>query len=112
MKPTNNPYHSKQLDFPFSPEETGALGTLKEGLEYELDDLVKLELTAEQMLGDEVQLVRAYVKEDAHGFWEDIKTGLVEFEVATGDWLLSAADPTRVNWQLNHWWGDDEVHLH
>jgi len=85
---------------------------IKEGLEHEVADLVRLELTAEQMLDEEVQLARTYVGEDAHHFWDDLKTGLVEFEVATSDWLLQAADPSRVNWQLNHWWGDEEVHLH
>ena len=63
MKPTNNPYHSKQLDFPFSPEETGALGTLKEGLEYELDDLVKLELTADDAVDRRVKAVLMFLND-------------------------------------------------
>ncbi len=116
MKPTNNPtnkaadnpYHVSQLDLPFSPEETGALGALKQ----EVDDLVKLELTAEQMVGEEVDLAKAYIREDAHSIWLDLKLGLYEWELITSDWLLRAADPTRVDWQLHHWWGDDETHLH
>lgn len=116
MKPTNNPtnkiadnpYHVTQLDLPFSPEETGALGALKQ----EVGDLVKLELTAEQMLGEEVDLAKAYIREDAHSLWSDLKLGFYEWELITGDWLLRAADPTRVDWQLHHWWGDDETHLH
>lgn len=107
-KSSNNPYHVSQLDLPFSPEETGALGALKQ----EVDDLVKLELTAEQMLGAEVDLAKAYIREDAHSLWADMKLGLYELELITGDWLLRAADPTRVDWQLHHWWGDDEAHLH
>lgn len=112
MKPTdnltsktaNNPYHAIQPDLPFGAEETGALGALK----HEVDDLVKLELTAEQMVGEEVDLARAYIREDAQGIWNDMKLGLTELELITGDWLLRAADPTRVEWQLNHWWEDEE----
>lgn len=96
IKSSNNPYHVSQLDLPFSPEETGALGALKQ----EVDDLVKLELTAEQMLGAEVDLAKAYIREDAHSLWADMKLGLYELELITGDW------------QLHHWWGDDETHLH
>jgi hypothetical protein len=116
MKPINNsnnkiasnPYHASQPDLPFSPEETGALGAFRQ----EVDDLVKLELTAEQMLGEEVDLAKAYIHEDAHGIWADMKLGLYELELIAGDWLLRAADPTRLDWQLHHWWGDDEAHLH
>ncbi|MGV8835426.1 hypothetical protein [Cellvibrio sp.] len=112
MKPTdnvtnksaNNPYHVIQPDLPFNPEETGALGTLK----HEVGDLVKLELTAEQMVGEEVDLAKAYIREDAQGIWSDMKLGLAELELITGDWLLRAADPTRVDWQLHHWWEDEE----
>lgn len=112
MKQTNNPNRENPTDFPFSPEETGALGTFKQGLEQEVEDLVKLELTAEQMLGEEVDLAKAYISDDANHVWADLKTGLHQWELATGEWLLSAADPTRVEWHLNRWWGDDEVHLH
>lgn len=112
MKPTdnltnkaaNNPYHVTQLDLPFHPEDSGAIGALK----HEVDDMLKLELTAEQMLGEEVDLAKAYIREDAQGIWGDLKLGLTELEMITGDWLLRAADPTRVDWQLNHWWGDEE----
>ena len=94
-KPVNNPYHVSQI-----PSGSGSTDTI--------DDLVKLELTAEQMLGEEVDLAKAYVREDAQGFWGDMKLGLTELEVMTGDWLLQAADPTRVEWTLNHWWEDEE----
>lgn len=107
-KSASNPYHLSQADLPFSPEETGALGVFKQ----EMGDLVKLELAAEQMLGEEVDLAKAYIHEDAHSIWADLKLGLHEWELITGDWLLRAADPTRVDWQLHHWWGDDETHLH
>ena len=99
-KPTNNPYHAQQSDLPFKANEAG--------LKQEVDDLVKLELTAEKMLGEEVDLAKAYIREDAQGVWGDLKLGLTELETITGDWLLQAADPTRVEWQLNHWWEDEE----
>lgn len=94
-KPVNNPYHVSQI-----PSGSGSTDAI--------DDLGKLELTAEQMLGEEVDLAKAYVREDAQGFWGDMKLGLTELEVMTGDWLLQAADPTRVEWTLNHWWEDEE----
>lgn len=108
IKAVGNPYHLNQLDLPFSVDEAGALSALKQ----EVNDLVKLELTAEQMLGEEVDLAKAYLHEDAHGFWTDLKLGFYEWELIAGDWLLRAADPSRVDWQLHHWWGDDETHLH
>ena len=89
---------------PLNPAQTGAIGALK----HELDDLVKLELTAERMLGEEVDLAKAYIADDVQGVWADISGGLSQWELITGEWLLSAADPTRVDWQLHHWWGDEE----
>jgi len=107
-KPLDNPYHSHQMKLPFSAGESNALDAFKGGLEHEVDDLVKLELTAEQMLGDEVRLAREYVAEDTGHFWHDLKQGFVYWELATGQLLLSAADPTRVDWQEHQWWGDEE----
>ena len=104
----NNPYHSYLSGSSSRPEEEGVLGSLKEGFNCEVDDLVKLELTAEQMLGDEVDLAKAYVREDTQGVWNDMKLGLSEFEMIAAEWLLSAADPTRVEWQAHHWWEDEE----
>ena len=112
MKPTdnltnnsiNNPSYINQFDLPFAPEQAGAIGALQ----HEVDDLVKLELAAEQMLGEEVDLAKAYIREDTQSIWTDMKLGLAELEFITGDWLLRAADPTRVEWQLNHWWEDEE----
>lgn len=103
-----NPYQFSQADLPFDVDGSGTLDVLKR----EVDDLVKLELTAEQMLSEEVDLAKTYMREDAHSIWSDLKLGLQEWEFITGDWLLRAADPTRVDWQLHHWWGDDETHLH
>ncbi len=112
MKNTHNTSQTPQLPLPFAAEEVGALAVIKEGLEHEVDDLVKLELTAEQMLQDEVQLVRDYVADDAKSFWHDLKEGLVQWELTAGEYLLAAADPTRVEWQLTQVWGDEESQFH
>lgn len=102
--PSNNMHPINQLDLPFAAEQHGAIGALQ----HEVEDLVKLELTAEQMLAEEVDLAKAYISEDTQSLWNDMKLGLAELELVTGDWLLRAADPTRVEWQLNHWWEDEE----
>lgn len=106
-----NPYHSNPHDSLLRAEESGVFDSVKEGLSHEMDDLVRLELTAEQMLGEEVDLAKAYISEDTHGLWQDMKLGLTELELITGDWLLRAADPTRVDWHEHHWWGDEESQL-
>lgn len=108
---TTDSYRSPTTGLPLNPEEMEALSLIKDGFNYEVEDLVRLELTAEQMLGEEVDLAKAYIREDTHGLWQDMKLGLTELELITGDWLLRAADPTRVDWQAHHWWGDEESQL-
>lgn len=112
MKNTNNTTQASQMPLPFATDEIGALAVIKEGLEHEVDDLVRLELTAEQMLQDEIQLVRDYVADDANSFWQDIKAGLIQWELTAGEYLLAAADPTRVEWHLSQVWGDEESQFH
>jgi hypothetical protein len=97
------------VEIPANPLDVVRLGTL-----HEVHGLVRLELTAEQMLEDEAALLSAYLAEDARqarGFWQELKeeVGLLEREV--GQWLLSAADPSRVNWQDKRWWGSEEDDL-
>lgn len=108
----DNPYHPNRVDHGLHTPDPDPLDTLSEGFSHEVEDLVKLELTAEQMLGDEVRLAREYVKDDTSHFWHDIKEGFVYWELATGQLLLSAADPTRVDWLEHHWWGDEESQFH
>ena len=60
-----------------------------------MEDFVKLELTAEQMLQDEATLVRDYLANDVKHFWHDLKDELRYWELTTGSVLLRAADPTR-----------------
>lgn len=110
--PNSHSYHPGSAESFFSPQDDGAFDNFRSGFDHEVEDIVKLELTAEQMLGDEVLLAREYVKEDSGNFWRDIKEGFINWELATGQMLLSAADPTRVEWQEHHWWGDDEAQFH
>ena len=92
------------------------LELLRDGTSQEIDDLVKLELAAEEMIDEERALLGAYLSEDANkvrSFWHEFKgeVELLEFEV--GQWLLSAADPSRVDWQISHWWdSDDPAQVH
>lgn len=108
----NNPLHASADEVSLNPTEAGTLGTFKDGFQHEVDDLVKLELTAEEMLAEEVRLAREYVKEDTGHFWSDLKQGFIYWELAAGQLLLTAADPTRVDWHEHHWWGDDESQFH
>ncbi|RYY04971.1 MAG: hypothetical protein EOO53_01240 [Gammaproteobacteria bacterium] len=85
---------------------------LSQGLHYQVEDWVALELTAEQMLGDEVNLVSTYVAEDSRQFWDAVKETLLPYELAAGQILLRAADPTQVEWLHNHWWEHQEPALH
>jgi len=69
-----------------------------------------LELTAEQMLSDEMTVVTTYIADDANHMWEVIKETLLPYELAAGQVLLQAADPTQVEWLQNHWWdGQDST---
>lgn len=112
MKQIHNPNSAIPLASGAEPENDNPIAALQEGLAYELDDIVKLELTAEQMLQNETHLVLDYVANDARHFWSDIKTGLLDWEAATGEVLLSAADPTSLEWQLGQWWSSKPYHQH
>lgn len=108
----SNPYHLNRNEQSYNPGDSGALGDFKSGFTHEVDDLVKLELAAEQMMGDEVLLAREYVKDDTGHFWHDLKEGFINWELTAGQMLLSVADPTRVEWQEHHWWGDEDNQFH
>lgn len=112
MKQVYNPHGATPVASGAGPDNDNPVAALKEGLALELDDIVKLELTAEQMLQDEAHLVLDYVANDARHFWSDIKTGFLDWEAATGEVLLSAADPTSLEWQLGQWWGDKSYLYH
>ena len=106
------PHLTHRVTLPYSADESDSLSDLKAGWSHEIGDLVNLELAAEQMLSDEAQLAGEYVKDDVSHFWRDVKESFIYWELATGQLLLTAADPTRVDWQEHHWWGDDESQFH
>lgn len=109
----HNPFHSIAAQ---ADNEAGALVTLQQGVEYEVNDFVALELTAEEMIENEASLLGAYISDDAQrvqGFWHELKEELLLLELSAGEWLLSAADPTSLEWQRAHWWqADDEPKIH
>ncbi|MES2825237.1 MAG: hypothetical protein V4732_16665 [Pseudomonadota bacterium] len=88
-------------------EDTSTLSALTEGLHQEVEDLVKLELTAEEMLREEAVLVRDYVTNDVRNFWRDLKCEILYWELLLAAFMLRAADPVQVEWQRGHWWGDE-----
>lgn len=100
---------TSSVETPANPLDVVRLGTL-----HGMDGLVRLELTAEQMLEDEAALLGAYLSEDARqarGFWRELKEEVELLEHEVGQWLLSAADLSRVNWQDKRWWGTEEDDL-
>ena len=82
---------------------------LSQGLYHQIQDWVALELTAEQMLNDEMTIVSTYVTNDAHHMWETIKESLLPYELSVGQMLLQAADPTQVEWLQSHWWDNQTL---
>jgi hypothetical protein len=86
--------------------------TLTQGWYSQFEDWVALELTAEQMLKNEVSTVTTYAAGDAHNMWEAIKDSLLPYELAAGQFLLKAADPTQVEWLQGHWWDSEDPAMH
>lgn len=94
-------------DIPSVDDSYNTLETLRLGVAHEVEDLVKLELTAEQMIASEASLLKAYIAEDAHqakSFWRELQDEFMLLELSAGEWLLSAADPSSVEWQRAQWW--------
>ena len=98
--------HTKAPHYSLEWVNDSSGSALRNGLYHQVQDWVALELTAEQMLSDEVNVVTTYVADDAHHMWEAIKDTLFPYELAAGQLLLRAADPTQVEWLQSHWWED------
>jgi hypothetical protein len=105
-------YQAKPQDYLLELEDDKPTSALTQGLYSQFEDWVALELTAEQMLSNEVNIVTSYVAGDAHQMWAAIKDSLLPYELAAGQFLLKAADPTQVEWLQSHWWGGDDAALH
>ncbi len=108
-------YHAKPLDYQEGPqeylleiEEDSSVSALSQGVYHQVEDWVALELTAEQMLSNEVGTLTTYVAGDAKQMWEAIKDSLLPYELAAGQFLLRAADPTQVEWFQGQWWNEQE----
>jgi hypothetical protein len=103
---------AKASNYSLEMIDNSAGSALSQGIYHQVQDWVALELTAEQMLSDEVNVVTTYVADDAHNMWEAIKETLLPYELAAGQVLLQAADPTQVEWSQNHWWDQQDSLSH
>lgn len=104
MKHIKNIDSGNQVETVPRNEDTSTMSALTEGLNQEFEDLVKLELTAEEMLREEAMLVRDYVTNDVKSFWGDLKNEILYWELILASFMLRAADPSQVEWQRGHWW--------
>lgn len=112
-------YHANPLGYQESPQEylleiddDSSVSALSQGVYHQVEDWVALELTAEQMLSNEVGTLSTYVAGDAKQMWEAIKDSLLPYELAAGYFLLRAADPTQVEWLQGQWWNEQESLQH
>lgn len=105
---TPQSYVHKPQEYLFELEDDSMASALGQGVYHTVEDWVALELTAEQMLGDKVNTLTTYVADDSHNMWEAIKETLLPYELAAGEFLLTAADPTQVEWLQSHWWEHSE----
>ena len=117
MKNLSSSYHVKPQGYQENPQEylleienDNSVSALSQGVYYHVEDWVALELTAEQMLSNEVGAITTYVADDTRQMWEAIKESLLPYELAAGHFLLRAADPTQVEWLQGHWW-DEQNHI-
>lgn len=95
--------HSKHQEGLISDlADSSNLSALTEGLDYEIGDFIKLELTAEEMLQKEAMLVRDYLTNNTRHFWSDLKGELLYWELTLGAVMLKAADPLSADWQFNN----------
>ena len=93
---------SKETAFHQEAQETRSpMDDLREGARHEIEDLIELELVMEAMTEEKAALLRSYLQEDAHQlgtFWSELKNELGFLELLAGQWILTAADPTRLDW--------------
>ena len=109
---TPQSYLHKPQEYLFQLESDTPSSALSQGLYHQVEDWVALELTAEQMLNDRISTVTTYAASDARSMWETIKDNLLPYELAAGQFLLKAADPTQVEWMQGHWWDDQGIVQH
>lgn len=93
---------SKEAAFHQEAQEThSSIDDLREGARHEIEDLVQLELALEAMTEERAALLRSYLQDDAHRlgtFWMGLKSEVGFLEFLAGQWILTAADPTWLDW--------------
>ncbi len=93
---------SKEAAFSEKTKETQSpIDNLREGARHEIEGIVELELVMEAMTEDKAALLRSYLQEDVHQlgtFLVDLKNEIGFLERLAGQWMLTAADPTRLDW--------------
>lgn len=98
---------TKQDPNAVEPGERNPLERLGASFREEVDQLLEMELDVEELAERKAALLRQYIKDDVHGarrFWEDLKGEMDTLEEFLGQWLLQAADPTRLDWaKLNRY---------
>jgi hypothetical protein len=84
-----------------STEHPTAVDVLVDGTQHEIETLVELELAIEAMGEEKATLLKSYLEEDvakAEAFLRDLHEGIQLLESLAGQWMLAAADPTRIDW--------------
>lgn len=84
-------YQLNPQDYVLEQAADSSVSVLAQGLYHHLDEWVALELTAEQMLHDELHWVGDYIASDAAQMWGAIKDTCLPYELALADMLKRAA---------------------
>ncbi len=96
-------------------DDQNPLENLRDSFLEEVEDLVDLELGVEEFARRKTDLLKEYLKDDVHGaheFWEGLKGEAHMLEEFATDWLLSAADPARLDWaKLNQYLNSDQPRI-
>lgn len=108
MNPLVNIYSQGLDTYELIPDDSASGAAWVKGVHHHVEDWVKLELTAEQMLQEELLLVRMYLGDEM----TDVKDGLRTWEWMASQWLMGAADPSVVDWQLQGWWHPQSTDAH
>lgn len=91
------------------------LERLRDSFHEEVDKLRELELDVEEFAHRKTDLLKEYLKDDVHGaqdFWRELKGEGHMLEKFVADWLLSAADPSRLDWaKLNQYLNPDQPRI-
>jgi hypothetical protein len=107
MNRLTNPYKANSAGFQLLSGSASVSSTnLFDGVNHQVEDWVKLELTAEQMLQEELMLVSLYVADELSETQKEVQT----WEWMAGQWLIKAADPTLIDWQMHGWWSKQATH--